>query len=115
MIAPCSSAELAFVEFTKGRDRVGNRRSLKSECIRPESRTYERCDAVQINLDFSPLQSEDPKKLISLMTSSPSLEQAGGLQRMTLRGHTGGVKKVLVTPGGVDVITGNIRCQELTG
>ena len=65
-------------------------------------------DAVQIDLDFSPLRSEEPKKLISLMTASPSLEQAGGLQRMTLRGHTGGVKKVLVTPGGVDVITGRL-------
>lgn len=68
---------------------------------------------VQIDLDFSPLRSEEPKKLISLMTASPSLEQAGGLQRMTLRGHTGGVKKVLVTPGGVDVITGHLSNSTL--
>lgn len=42
---------------------------------------------------------------VCLRTRTPSLEQAGGLQRMTLRGHTGGVKKVLLTPGGVDIIT----------
>ena len=41
-----------------------------------------------------------------LRTRTASLEQAGGLQRMTLRGHTGGVSKVLLTPGGIDVITG---------
>jgi hypothetical protein len=41
-----------------------------------------------------------------LRTRTPSLEQAGGLQRMTLRGHTGGVSKVLLAPGGIDVITG---------
>ena len=41
-----------------------------------------------------------------LYTRTASLEQAGGLQRMTLRGHTGGVSKVLLTPGGIDVITG---------
>ncbi|CAL8467022.1 g6558 [Coccomyxa elongata] len=40
-----------------------------------------------------------------LFTRTPSLEQAGGLQRMTLRGHTGGISKVLLTPGGIDVIT----------
>ena len=41
-----------------------------------------------------------------MFTRMPSLEQAGGLQRMTLRGHTGGISKVLLTPGGIDVITG---------
>lgn len=41
-----------------------------------------------------------------LFTRTPSLEQAGGLQRMTLRGHTGGISKVMLTPGGIDVITG---------
>lgn len=41
-----------------------------------------------------------------LYTRTASLEQAGGLQRMTLRGHTGGISKVLLTPGGIDVITG---------
>ena len=40
-----------------------------------------------------------------LFTRTPSLEQAGGLQRMTLRGHTGGISKVLLTPGGIDIIT----------
>ena len=42
---------------------------------------------------------------VCLKTRTPSLEQAGGLQRMALRGHTGGVKKVLLAPGGIDVIT----------
>ena len=41
-----------------------------------------------------------------LFTRTPSLDQAGGLQRMTLRGHGGGVAKVLLTAGGIDVITG---------
>jgi hypothetical protein len=41
-----------------------------------------------------------------LETKTGSMEQAGGLQRMTLRGHTAGVQKVLLTPGGIDVITG---------
>eukprot|EP00884_Botryococcus_braunii_P009373 jgi/Botrbrau1/18437/Bobra.0072s0025.1 len=40
-----------------------------------------------------------------LETKTASLEQAGGLQRMTLRGHTAAVHKVLLTPGGIDVIT----------
>lgn len=34
------------------------------------------------------------------------MEQAGGLQRMTLRGHTAGLQKVLLSPSGIDVITG---------
>lgn len=46
-----------------------------------------------------------------LFTRTPSLEQAGGLQRMTLRGHTGGISKVLLTPGGIDVITGMPPCS----
>lgn len=31
--------------------------------------------------------------------------QAGGLRRLTLRGHAAGIVKVLLTPGGVDIIT----------
>jgi hypothetical protein len=37
---------------------------------------------------------------------SPSLEQAGGLQRLALRGHTAPVTKVLLTPSGTDAVTG---------
>ena len=43
-----------------------------------------------------------------LQTRTASLEQAGGLQRMTLRGHTGGVQKVLLTPGGIDLVTSKL-------
>ncbi|KAK9810336.1 hypothetical protein WJX72_008917 [[Myrmecia] bisecta] len=46
-----------------------------------------------------------PLRTRCLMPMTPSLEQAGGLQRMALRGHTGGINKVLLTPGGIDVIT----------
>ena len=63
----------------------------------------------QVKLDDRPLATSGgfvPREAISLRTCTPSLDQAGGLQRMTLRGHTGGVQKVLLTPGGVDVITG---------
>lgn len=66
---------------------------------------------VQVVLDGRPLQTGDSHSLAklgqarSLTTLTPSLEQAGGLQRMTLRGHTGGVQKVLLTPGGIDIIT----------
>ncbi|KAK9840975.1 hypothetical protein WJX81_003475 [Elliptochloris bilobata] len=40
-----------------------------------------------------------------LFSRAPSLEQAGGLRRLTLRGHAAGIVKVLLTPGGVDIIT----------
>lgn len=59
-------------------------------------------------LDGRPLQWTEWSSLgpaRSLRTLTASLEQAGGLQRMTLRGHTGGVQKVLLTPGGIDIIT----------
>ena len=36
----------------------------------------------------------------------PSLEQAGGLHRMVLRGHSAGINKVMLTPTGTDVVTG---------
>ena len=42
----------------------------------------------------------------ALMPRTASLEQAGGLHRMVLRGHTGPIGKVLLTPGGTDVVTG---------
>lgn len=37
---------------------------------------------------------------------TPSLDQAGGLQRLALRGHTGAVTKVVLTPSGTDAVTG---------
>lgn len=42
----------------------------------------------------------------ALVPRTPSLEQAGGLHRMVLRGHTAGISKVLLTPNGTDVVTG---------
>lgn len=44
-------------------------------------------------------------KLLHLMPRSASLEQAGGLHRMTLRGHSGPVLQVVLSPNGTDVIT----------
>ncbi|MCJ1428182.1 hypothetical protein MMC29_006090 [Sticta canariensis] len=41
----------------------------------------------------------------ALQPQGLSLEQAGGTQRMTLRGHTAGLQKVLLSPTGIDVIT----------
>ena len=37
---------------------------------------------------------------------TPSLDQAGGLQRLALRGHSSAVTKVLLTPSGTDAVTG---------
>eukprot|EP00955_Chlamydomonas_euryale_P033446 347723-Chlamydomonas_euryale.AAC.2 len=39
------------------------------------------------------------------MPRSATLEQAGGLHRMTLRGHSGPVRRVVISPNGRDVIT----------
>ena len=49
----------------------------------------------------------------ALMPKTASLEQAGGLHRMVLRGHTGPVGKVLLTPGGTDVVTGTMSLHTL--
>lgn len=43
--------------------------------------------------------------LIHLVPRSASLQQAGGLHRMTLRGHTAPVPRVVISPNGADVIT----------
>ncbi|KAA6423724.1 MAG: hypothetical protein FRX49_06295 [Trebouxia sp. A1-2] len=43
-----------------------------------------------------------------LMPKTASLEQAGGLHRMVLRGHSGPIQKVLLAPGGTDVITASV-------
>ena len=43
----------------------------------------------------------------ALVPRTPSLEQAGGLHRMVLRGHSAGISKILLTPNGTDVVTGN--------
>lgn len=41
----------------------------------------------------------------ALQPQTPSLDQAGGLQRLVLRGHCGPVTKVLLAPSGTDAIT----------
>lgn len=43
-----------------------------------------------------------PRCLVPL---TPSLDQAGGLQRLALRGHSGAVTKVLLTPSGTDAVS----------
>lgn len=50
----------------------------------------------------------------ALMPKTASLEQAGGLHRMVLRGHSGPIQKVLLAPGGTDVITGIPFSSKLT-
>ena len=59
-------------------------------------------------LDLARQQAPGPQSVRCLLPRSPSLEQAGGLHRMVLRGHTGGIMKVLLTSGGIDVITGEL-------
>ena len=66
---------------------------------------------LQVRLDerhLAKAECHTQHKAKSLRTRTASLEQAGGLQRMTLRGHTGGVQKVLLTPGGVDLVTSKL-------
>lgn len=43
--------------------------------------------------------------VVHLLARSPALGQAGGLLRMTLRGHTGAIRKVLLSPSGQNVVT----------
>lgn len=47
----------------------------------------------------------------ALVPRTPSLDQAGGVQRITLRGHTGPVTHVLLAEGGIDVVTGRAPCS----
>ena len=57
-----------------------------------------------------------PAPPIGLAPRAPTLEQAGGVARLTLRGHTGPVTRALVLPNGVDVATGGadgIRVSDL--
>eukprot|EP00210_Caulerpa_lentillifera_P006800 g6499.t1 len=42
---------------------------------------------------------------VHLLPRTPSLEQAGGLQRLILKGHTGGIQKVELAPNGLEVVT----------
>ena len=51
-------------------------------------------------------------KVRALRAKGASMEQAGGLQRMTLRGHRAGLEKVLLSPSGIDVITGGALDQQ---
>lgn len=66
----------------------------------------------------APPPARGDNRVRCLQPKTVSLEQAGGLQRMTLRGHAAAVHKVLLTPGGIDVITGALRafaCNALPG
>ncbi len=47
-----------------------------------------------------------PGMPVGLLPKRATLGQAGGLQRMILRGHTAGISCILLSPAGVDVITG---------
>lgn len=40
-----------------------------------------------------------------LMARTATLNQAGGLHRMALKGHSGPIRKVLISPDGQDVFT----------
>jgi len=44
-------------------------------------------------------------EVVHLMPRTATLQQAGGLHRMTLRGHNGPVRKVVISPTGQDIIT----------
>ncbi|KAG2433079.1 hypothetical protein HYH02_012783 [Chlamydomonas schloesseri] len=44
-------------------------------------------------------------RLLHLMPRSPSLAQAGGVQRMTLRGHSAPVTRVAIAPNCTEVVT----------
>lgn len=45
------------------------------------------------------------KRVLHLMPRTPSLTQAGGVHRMTLRGHSAPIRRVVISPNGNDVIT----------
>ncbi|CAD7698455.1 unnamed protein product [Ostreobium quekettii] len=44
---------------------------------------------------------------VHMLPRRPTLEQAGGLQRLILRGHSEAVRKVVLAPNGMEVITGS--------
>ena len=54
---------------------------------------------------------------VHLLPKTPSLEQAGGLQRLILKGHSGGIRKVQLAPNGQEVVTasadGTIRVWDM--
>lgn len=54
---------------------------------------------------------------VHLLPRTPTLEQAGGLQRLILKGHTEGVRKVMLVPNGTEVVTasadGSIRLWDM--
>ncbi|KAK9809322.1 hypothetical protein WJX73_004674 [Symbiochloris irregularis] len=58
----------------------------------------------------APTDEQGGQKVRALRLKGMSMEQAGGLQRMTLRGHTAGLQKVLLSPSGIDVITASQDC-----
>ena len=53
----------------------------------------------------TPRQPKGGEGVQALRVKGLSLEQVGGLQRMTLRGHSAGLLQVLLSPSGIDVIT----------
>ena len=54
---------------------------------------------------------------VHLLPKTPSLEQAGGLQRLILKGHTENIIKVELSPNGLEVVTasadGSIRVWDM--
>lgn len=69
----------------------------------------------EINRDASKLAAAGVPRCLPPLT--PSLDQAGGLQRLALRGHRAAVGKVLLTPSGTDAVTasndGTLRVYDL--
>lgn len=45
---------------------------------------------------------------LCLVPQTPSLDQAGGLQRLAFKGHRGPVKKLMILPSGKDIISTSI-------
>jgi WD40 repeat protein len=50
-------------------------------------------------------QQQQHARPVSLVPLTPSLDQAGGLQRLALRGHQGSITKLLLCPSGTEFIS----------
>lgn len=58
-----------------------------------------------------------PPRVQCLVAETASLTQAGGLHRMLLRGHTAPLTCMLLSPTGIDLVTGahyNFCCQAVS-
>ena len=57
------------------------------------------------------------KRPRTLLPLTPSLDQAGGLQRLALKGHRGAVTKIMLTPSGTEALSagadGTVRLWDL--